>query len=218
MAQPPSTFQQKFWDGPGSSKVFTHTVRWDWIAAVPKGGVVLDYGCGYGRLVREFRAKGFTTVYGVDPSAALVRRGASEVDGLLVMADPPRVPTSVPPADLVILFAVLTCVPHDDAQRNLVRELWRSLKPGGLLYVADFLLSGDRRCYDDLQPDGLPYGTFATMDGATLRHHTLDHLRDLIGGEIANEQLAPVLTMNGGTASGVQLVSRKPVDYAYDGG
>lgn len=42
-----------------------------------------------------------------------------------------------------VLFAVLTCIPLDGEQRDLVREISRVLRPGGLLYISDLLLNRD---------------------------------------------------------------------------
>lgn len=54
---PSSAFQRDFWDGPGSRKVFTHPVRWAWLDMLSSASRVLDYGCGYGRLVAQFAAR-----------------------------------------------------------------------------------------------------------------------------------------------------------------
>lgn len=48
-------------------------------------------------------------------------------------------------AEAVILFAVLTCIPSSQEQKELIEEIDRVLKPGGILYVNDFLLNTDER-------------------------------------------------------------------------
>lgn len=203
------SFQQQFWDGPGAAKTFTHEVCWDWLSDVPLNAVVLDYGCGYGRLVRDFRARGFQNVFGVDPSAALIERGSRDLDGLMVMDEPPRVPEAVPTADLALLFAVVTCVPDDQAQASLLAAVWQAIRPGGYLYLADFGMSGDPSRYERLQLAGMPLGTFTTDDGGNFRHHTLEHLRSLVGGAVLHEREIPMLTMNGRSARGIQLLFQK---------
>ena len=47
--------------------------------------------------------------------------------------------------DAVLLFAVLTCIASDDAQKNLLREFKRVLRPGGLLVISDYPLQTDER-------------------------------------------------------------------------
>ena len=98
---------------------------------------------------------------------------------------------------LTLLFAVLTCIADDAAQRDLIAELRRVLQPGGLLLVSDYPLQGDARNvsrYDAFAAEtstdaaarsALPYGVFRLPDGGlgvavllryTLRLLTLDQL------------------------------------------
>lgn len=46
---------------------------------------------------------------------------------------------------VVLLFSVLTCTPDDGARGMLVEEVSRLLAPGGIVYVADFLIAEDSR-------------------------------------------------------------------------
>jgi ubiquinone/menaquinone biosynthesis C-methylase UbiE len=54
-------------------------------------------------------------------------------DVRLVQDDGPTIPPQKHSVDLVLLFAVLTCIPLDEDQRDLLREISRVLHPGGLL-------------------------------------------------------------------------------------
>ena len=209
MAQRTTSFQDDYWNGPGGQKTFTHPVRWGWLDGLATDASILDYGSGYGRLVAEFTQRGHTGVRGVDPAATMVHRGVRDGLALQVMVDPPSVPDSIPPADLVLLFAVLTCVPSDDDQRALIAAAWQAVRPGGLLYIADFLqIEGSDR-YRTMRPDSTPYGTFTTSDGAVLRHHTSEHLDELVGGRPVRRERLALTTMNGNAAAGYQLLARK---------
>lgn len=204
--------QLAYWDGPGAAKTFTHPLRLEHLADVPRDARVLDYGCGYGRLMGELAAAGFTDVSGVDLSPALVERGRREHPGLRfgVIAEPPAVPAPAASFGAVLLFAVLTCVPEDDGQRALVAEIERLLAPGGLLYVSDLLLQDDERNLARYAAAEGPYGVFTTDDGARCRHHAIEHLRGLLGGfEIVAEERIEVGTMNGHRSRGAQLVARR---------
>lgn len=115
--------------------------------------------------------------------------------------------------DLVLLFAVLTCVPEDDAQVALIEELRRVLVPGGLIYVSDLLTSNDERTrsryVENARATRAPYGVFRTGDGAVVRHHAAEHLRELLADfDVVAEQELGVPTMNGNAARGVQLLLR----------
>ncbi|MER5642421.1 class I SAM-dependent methyltransferase [Kitasatospora sp. NPDC002227] len=207
--------QLAYWDGAGAAKTFTHPVEHEWLAGVSRAARVLDYGCGYGRVMASLADHGFTELAGVDLAPALVARGRALRPDLAfdVLTDPPAVPRPDGSYDLVLLFAVLTCVPSAAAQRELIAETARLLAPGGLLYVSDLLLQEDERnraryaAYADAH--GTPYGVFETSDGAVCRHHSIDELRSLLGGfELVRERRVEVATMNGHGAQGVQLLVR----------
>ncbi|WP_027344193.1 class I SAM-dependent methyltransferase [Hamadaea tsunoensis] len=207
--------QLAYWDGVGATKTFTHPVDHDWLAGVRRDARVLDYGCGYGRVMAELAERGFTDVSGVDLSPALIERGRRSRPDLefAVLESPPgleRAPASV---DLVLLFAVLTCVPDDAGQRALVAELRRVLAPGGLLYVSEPVRQDDERNRSryaaHAERFGTPYGVFTTDDGAVCRHHDLPSLRGLLSDfEPVRERTIDVTTMNGHRSQAVQLLVR----------
>jgi SAM-dependent methyltransferase len=116
--------------------------------------------------------------------------------------------------DVVLLFAVLTCIPDADAQQALVGELNRVLAPGGLLYISDMVLQDDERNRSRyaarVRQFGTPYGVFATDDGAVCRHHDIAELRALLSDfDLVGERGIEVATMNGHLSQAVQLLARK---------
>ncbi|MEU8357548.1 class I SAM-dependent methyltransferase [Nonomuraea sp. NPDC048882] len=208
--------QIAYWDGVGATKTFTHPVDFSWLARVRPDARVLDYGCGYGRVMAELSEHGFSDVSGVDLSSALIERGRQLRPDLrfAVLESPPDLTCASASFDVVLLFAVLTCVPDDAAQRAMVAELSRVLAPGGLLYVSDMILQDDernhRRYAAHAQRFGTPYGVFATDDGAVCRHHDLAELHTLLSGfDLVDEHRIEVTTMNGHRSQAVQLLVRK---------
>ncbi|MFJ2829352.1 class I SAM-dependent methyltransferase [Streptomyces sp. NPDC087263] len=86
-----------------------------------------------------------------------------------VLDTPPTLARPDESVDAVLLFAVLTCIPGDDAQRRPIGELSRVLKPGGLLYLSDLHLQDDQRNRDrcaGFAEHYDTYGVFRTDDGA----------------------------------------------------
>ncbi|MDH6133278.1 SAM-dependent methyltransferase [Kitasatospora sp. MAA4] len=208
--------QIAYWDSVGATKTFTHPVNLSWLAGVGRNARVLDYGCGYGRVMAELGEHGFSDVSGVDLSPTLIERGRQLRPDLrlAVLESPPDLTYASASFDVVLLFAVLTCVPDDDAQRALVAELSRVLAPGGLLYVSDLVLQDDERNRNryatHAQQFGTPYGVFATDDGAVCRHHDIAELRALLSDfDLVDERRIEVATMNGHQSRAVQLLGRK---------
>jgi SAM-dependent methyltransferase len=209
--------QVAYWDNVGVTKAFTHPMNPEWLADVPRNARVLDYGCGYGRIMAELSENGFSQVAGVDISPAMIARGRGLRPDLRfeVLESPPALACEPESFDVVLLFAVLTCVPDEDAQRDLVAELRRVLVPGGLLYVSDLALQDDERNRSRYaayaEQFGAPYGVFATEDGAVLRHHDVADLRALLSDlDVVDEHRFEVATMNGHSSRAVQLLARKP--------
>jgi SAM-dependent methyltransferase len=207
--------QTGYWNRAGAGKSFTHPLDPAWLSRLDTSARILDYGCGYGRIAGELHRLGFTAVEGVDLSAALITRARQQWPALRfrVIDTPPTLPHPDESHDAVLLFAVLTCIPTDSGQRELVAELRRLLRPGGLLYLSDLCLQPDERNrarYEAFAAKYGVYGVFETDDGAVCRHHEPAWLRSLLAGfdQIAGRQI-PVQTMNGHPAQITQLLARK---------
>jgi hypothetical protein len=115
--------------------------------------------------------------------------------------------------DAVILFAVLTCVPSNDDQVELIAQLKNRLRHGGLIYVSDYYLQGgtsEVKNYQSLNSDDANYGVFTLPEGVTLRHHTKPWIKELLHGfEILQEKEISVQTMNGSPAMAFQILAQK---------
>ncbi|MBW8798054.1 MAG: class I SAM-dependent methyltransferase [Streptomyces sp.] len=208
--------QLAYWDGAGAAKTFTHPVNLTWLSGVNRTARILDYGCGYGRVTAELSEHGFSAVSGVDPSPALIERARRLNPDLrfTVLTTPPKLPRDSGSVDVVLLFAVLTCVPDDDAQQALVNEVHRVLAPGGLLYVSDMVLQDDERNRNRYATHAdrynTPYGVFTTDDGAVCRHYDTSELHTLLSAfDCMDEHPLKVNTMNGHQSQALQLLARK---------
>jgi HAD superfamily hydrolase (TIGR01509 family) len=208
--------QVAYWDEAAGSKTFTHPLHAPWLDGVDRRAAVLDYGCGYGRSIGELARQGFENLVGADISAGMISRArqAHPASRFSVIGSPPALAEPDASVDVVLLFAVLTCVPGDHAQRALIAELMRVLKPSGLLYISDLLSQDDERNRDRYARNIGRYGTygvFETGDGAVCRHHSREHLAALVSGfQVVEEREIEVGTMNGHRSTGIQILARKP--------
>ena len=178
--------QRPYWDRAAALKTFTHPIEHDWLAGhAMRSDRILDYGCGYGRVVNEFTSLGYANCVGVDFSSAMVARGKAlhpELSLSVVTGLP--LPEADGSFDLVILFAVLTCIPEDESQDAVLSECRRLIRTGGLLYISDMPLHDEddyRQRYETSARRGVPYGVFRTSDGAEVRHHSNERLEFVDG-------------------------------------
>jgi len=206
--------QNDYWDKVAQQKIFTHPVNIDLLLQfVEKDATIIDYGCGYGRIVTELIDSGFSAVAGYDTSIEIIKRGKEKHLPIYHIDAPPDLPLQDYSVDFILLFAVLTCIPSNKGQRDLIQLLHSKLKPGGVIYISDYYLQNNevskRRytCFEN-EPDN--FGVFTLPEGATLRHHTREWISSLFADFTVECELpVAVKTMNGNTAEAFQLIVRK---------
>lgn len=208
--------QVAYWDRVAAEKHFSHPLRVDWLPQCLQNpwARVLDYGCGYGRTLAELSAAGFANIFGADFSRAMLARARSEVPSArLVQTDGCSLPFKSESFDLVLFFAVLTCVPDSSEQRALLSEAKRVLRPGGVVYISDLLVNDDQRNrerYERFAAKHGGYGVFELPEGVVVRHHRREWIEELT---IPFQQLEyepfTVTTMNGNASAAFQYLGRK---------
>lgn len=203
-----SPAQLKYWDKAAETACFTHPISFDALSKyIDLQSIILDYGCGYGRLMYDIHLAGYENIAGVETSNELVRRATqenSEYDIRHIAHCATGLSSDT--IDCVLLFAVLTCIPNTQHQTQVIDEVYRILKPGGTLYISDYLL----------QPHNIETGrygaegVFTTSDGAIFRHHTIEHISQLLSSfEQMSQFDVRVKTLRGNSAVATQWIYRK---------
>lgn len=206
--------QRPYWNRVSDEKTFTLPLNATLFAQyVPHHAAILDVGCGYGRTLNELYQAGYRNLTGVDFSEGMIRRGrALHPDLDLRVGDGTKLNLSERSMDAAILFAVLTCVPENDSQIALIQAIRNVLKPGGILYINDYLLGDDprnRRRYEAALPKYGVYGIFELPEGAVCRHHDESWIRALLSDfEILAFDRVTYTTMNGHAANGFSCLAR----------
>ncbi|TAK72881.1 MAG: class I SAM-dependent methyltransferase [Gammaproteobacteria bacterium] len=68
--------QSTYWDSVAEKKEFTHPFNFaNFEIIAPKKANILDYGCGYGRIMNELYTAGYQHLVGLDFSTQLIARG-----------------------------------------------------------------------------------------------------------------------------------------------
>ena len=111
-------------------------------AGAPRNVRLLDVACGTGRTLHQLaRALPGLRLYGVDLSPAYVRIAQKRLDDIFeVVALAIENAEALPYADATFDIATSVYLFHElprNARRNVVREMFRVVRPGGLLVLED---------------------------------------------------------------------------------
>lgn len=182
---------------------------------VDKSNLILDFGCGYGRILTELSQYGFNRLYGVDFSEEMLKLAKNNCKNVFFCQNSSvAIPFKNESFDGIILSAVLTCIANKKNQDALMIEIERTLKKNGILYVTDFLINHDgkniNRYNEFPQSSEYPYGVFQSSGGGLLRHHTIEYINKLTSGfQIKFFQKTIFKTMLNNTSNGFIFIGIK---------
>jgi SAM-dependent methyltransferase len=206
--------QKDFWNRAAGVKTFTHAINFDEFDKYADiDSRILDYGCGYGRTLKQLKDLAFSNLTGMDFSEAMVGKAKDMLPGVPVMrCESCKAPVEDGTFDAILLFAVLTCIYKNEDQKRLIAELERTLKPGGILYISDYLLNSDARNkerYEAFEGKYDRYGVFE-LEGAVLRHHSTAWIDELTAPfAILHFRTFEAVTMNNNKSNSFQTIVRK---------
>jgi 2-polyprenyl-3-methyl-5-hydroxy-6-metoxy-1,4-benzoquinol methylase len=207
--------QTEFWNTISKEKSFNHQLDWkNFNRFVKQENTILDYGCGYGRIMEELWKNGYHNVIGIDPAKNMIERGKKSYPHLnLNILDNHFFLENNNRFDVILLIAVLNCIPTDTGQIDLFYNLQQLLKPGGYLYISDLLLQTDQRNVERYEKYknllGI-YGVFKIPEGGIFRHHRREWIQKLtcFFHELSFIEIQ-VTTMNNHLARGFRYWGRK---------
>ncbi len=208
--------QMQYWDSVAAEKKF-HT-QFDaeiFIKYVNPTDVVLDFGCGYGRILGELIKYKFNHLYGADFSEQMLDLARKTYPNVIFKKNNDiDISYQNEFFDAIILSAVLGCIAGESQQKYLIKEILRVLKPGGILYLADFIINDDeynlKRYQEFPNSNEFPYGVFHVAGGAVLRHHTEEHIRQILSQfDIKIFHKTTFKTMDNKTSNGFILIAKK---------
>lgn len=207
---------QTFWNEIGSTRDFTDPFFVDQLAAfISKDANIVEYGCGYGRVLNILNKNGFQNIRGFDLSPNMIKRGKETYPDLnmQVLSGSAKIDMPDNSADAAVLSTVLCSIPEFTEQNKVFKELTRVLKPGGHLYVCDFLITESSyylpKYAEFADKDSPEYGLYKTQD-TFVRHHYLPFLLERLNGfEIRWLIGRDSITMNGHPVKSFHLIAIK---------
>lgn len=206
--------QKDYWNGIGSEKQFNGEFQIsEFIKYVSKDAKILEYGCGYGRILNELLLNGFNNVTGIDTSEKMIERSQIQYPNLnvkLIKSD--EIPFEDNTFDVVTLLQVLVCAYDDIEQKYIINQIKKVLKPNGIIYISDFLLNTDEKNllrYEKYLDKYKRYGIFELDDGLIVRHQDANWIKELTSDfkEIVFEKTTWI-TMNRNTSNGFYYLGK----------
>jgi len=184
---------------------------------VEKDASILDYGCGYGRLMPAVTKKNEVVYVGFDPAVKMIDEARSRYPDIAFHSDFDSLGESTPPNgfDSILLISVLTAVPSNLQQKEIIDNICALLKPKGILIVNDFIVNRDQRNLDRYaetrSKHNYPYGVFELDNGMLLRHHTEIYLHTLMEDcfDVLSFENGVFKTMNGNFSNAAKIIARK---------
>jgi len=139
----------------------------EFMALVPKDTKILDYGCGYGRICEKLNSLGYINILGIDSSPEMIRRGHL-MHPHLALSQTQDTTLQYPDGNFgaIVLCAVLTCIPEHQEMKDVLTEIERVLKPGGILHMVEYSNATGK--------------SFVSKNGITKHHQKPSELRSLV--------------------------------------
>lgn len=177
---------QEYWNNIGSTKDFEDPLYLERLAPfLSKSSLIMEYGCGYGRLLQILRSSGYKNLIGFDYASNMIERGKKAYKNLdlKLVQESGKIPIPDQSIDAIIMSTILCCIVDKKEQIKLISEIFRTLKNFGVLYLSDFLISEHSR-YKEKYSSGFKkhreWGIYTTNENLTVRHHSTKWIMELL--------------------------------------
>ena len=207
---------QEYWNEIGSQKVFEDPLYIDKLSTfLSLDARIVEYGCGYGRMLRILKSGGFENLTGFDFAPNMIERGHRENPDLdlRLLDESGVIPCEDASVDAVAMSTVLCCMVDRQEPVRLMAEIKRVLKTNGILYITDFLLCQHPR-YQEKYAQGVrefgEWGIYTTNENLTVRHYTSQAIMQLLSAfDIEWFEQFDFKTMNQNPARTFHCIARK---------
>lgn len=205
-----------FWNEIGFKKNFNDLFFTDeLISHLKKEDQIVEYGCGYGRILNILWEKGYRNLIGFDLSPKMLERGKKEHPNLdlRLLTESAKIDFPNLTADAAILCTVLCSIYKFEEQADVFNEMRRILKTGGYLYICDFQITESDYYYEKYDKyaskDSKEYGIYKSQD-TLVRHHSLPYLIERLKGfEVIWKTTIDTVNVNNHPVKAFHLIAKK---------
>lgn len=209
---------QQYWNDIGAKKVFEDPLYLDKLSPfLSPTDLIVEYGCGYGRMMRLLKSAGYHNLIGFDFAPNMIKRGLQENPDLdlRLLKKPGAIPCDNESVDALVMSTVLCCISNDKELAALIEEIRRVLKTNGTLYITDFLICDHPR-YKEKYITGQHqfgiWGVYTTNENLIVRHYSTEILMDLLRSfDIQWFEQFDFKTMNQNPARTFHCIAKKPI-------
>ncbi len=189
-----------------------------------KGQTVLDIGCNSGSTTL-FLARQGLNVLGVDINPDAIDVARTQAAHLQVssrvrfMTADITEPQELGLFDAVLLIRLLTCFPSVSDWRTLLDRTYSFIKPGGLIYINDFMIAQQSeqylKRYEIAAKLGERAGNFVVNDSSgrllfIAHHHSTEELKEIVEPYVELKlRFYNSLSMNGNRCDMFEFIGQK---------
>ncbi len=207
---------QDYWNEIGIKKDFEDPLYVDKVSPyLSVSSKIVEYGCGYGRMMRILESAGYSHLRGYDFSHNMIERGKRENPDLHLEFLPQSgsIPCDDGSIDGLFISTVLCCMIDAEEKKEFIHEILRVLRKGGILYVTDFLLC-HHPIYEEKYKQGMEdygkWGMYKTSEDLVVCHYTSCEILDLLRPfDIQWFEQMDFKTMNQNPARTFHCIARK---------
>ena len=147
--------------------------------SIPKSTIILDLGCGYGRVLKYFYENGYENLFGVDSSRKLINRANKFFPKAKYYNSNILTFKSRRKYGLIIICAVIEYLTNSRDRHRLITQLDLLLKEGGVIYLATFVRDKNYSKEYTKVKKNTKWGTLVTADGIKLYHASPEEIDNL---------------------------------------
>lgn len=177
---------------------------------------ILDVGCGNARVPIYLRNNGYSgAIVGIDNSPhaiSVARKRLNDVE--FIVANCFMVPFEGNMFDACILSALLTCFPSEIDNCNILKEVYRVIKPQGLLFISDFFIFHSIRNIKRYISGYINYHKYGVFNSEHLvfrhfKYSAIEKILNNTGFAILDINISYTKSWNGNKQKGFYIICKK---------